>query len=108
MSYGYFNYPMPVNEPVHSYAPGTVERQNLEKAIKELRKEEIDIPMYIGSDEVRSGNKVRVHPPHEIQHTLGHYHEGTEEHIRQAIDSALAARKSWSQLSWENRANIFL
>jgi 1-pyrroline-5-carboxylate dehydrogenase len=108
MSFGYFNYPMPVNEPVHSYAPGSPERESLKKAIAQLKKQEMDIPMYIGSKEVRSGNKVRVHPPHEIAHTLGYYHGGREEHITEAINAALAARKSWSDLSWENRANIFL
>jgi 1-pyrroline-5-carboxylate dehydrogenase len=108
MSLGYFNYPMPVNEPVHSYAPGSPEREALKKALKEMKKEEIDIPMYIGSQEVRSGNKVSIHPPHEIAHTLGYYHSGTEEHIHDAIKAALQARKTWAALSWENRANIFL
>src|SRR5687768_11271236 len=108
MSLGYFNYPMPVNEPVHSYAPGTPEREALKKALKEMKKEAIDIPMYIGSQEVRTGNKVSIHPPHEIAHTLAHYHSGSEQHINDAINAALQARKSWSELSWENRANIFL
>ena len=108
MSFGYFNYPMPVNEPVHSYAPGSPERESLKKALAELKKQEVDIPMYVGSKEVRSGNKVRIHPPHEIAHTLGYYHAGTEEHISEAINAAMAARKSWADLSWENRANIFL
>src|SRR5688500_2475598 len=108
MRFGYFNYPMPVNEPVHSYAPGSAEREALKKALKEMKKEELDIPMYIGSREVRSGNRVSIHPPHEIAHTLGHYHAGTEQHIHEAIDAALAARKGWAELSWENRANIFL
>ena len=108
MSPGYFNYPMPVNEPVHSYAPGTPEREALKKALKEMKKEAIDIPMYIGSQEVRTGNKVSIHPPHEIAHTLGHYHSGSEDHVNDAINAALQARKSWSELSWENRANIFL
>jgi len=108
MSFGYFNYPMPVNEPVHSYAPGSPERDALKNALKEMKKEALDIPMYIGSAEVRSGNRVSLHPPHEIAHTLGHYHAGSAQHIHDAIDAALAARKGWAELSWENRANIFL
>src|SRR5689334_10352637 len=108
MSLGYFHYPMPVNEPVHSYAPGTPEREALKKALKELKKEELDIPMYIGSKEVRTGSKVAIHPPHEIAHTLGYYHAGSPEHIHEAINTALQARKSWADLSWESRANIFL
>ncbi|MBV4358484.1 L-glutamate gamma-semialdehyde dehydrogenase [Pinibacter aurantiacus] len=108
MSYGYFNYPLPVNEPVLNYAPGSPEKETLKKTLAELKKKEIDIPMYIGGKAVRTGNKVAIHPPHEIAFTLGHYHAGEEKHIRQAIDSALKAKEEWSNISWENRAAIFL
>jgi 1-pyrroline-5-carboxylate dehydrogenase len=64
--------------------------------------------MYIVGEEVRSVKKSAIHPPHELKHTLGYFHSGEEKHIQQAIDAALAARQSWSALSWENRANIFL
>jgi 1-pyrroline-5-carboxylate dehydrogenase len=108
MSLGYFHYPAPVNEPVLNYAPGSKEREQLKKALKELKSTEHDIPMYIGGREVRTGKKVALHPPHEIAHTLGHFHEGEEEHVRQAIDAALGAKAAWAGLSWENRAGIFL
>ncbi len=108
MSLGYFHYPAPANEPVLNYAPGSKERDNLKKALKDLKSKEHDIPMYIGSQEVRTGNKIALHPPHEIAHTLGHFHEGGEEHVREAIDAALAAKAKWIALSWENRAGIFL
>ncbi|MEO5998537.1 MAG: L-glutamate gamma-semialdehyde dehydrogenase [Chitinophagaceae bacterium] len=108
MNFGYFNYPMPVNEPVLSYAPGTVERDMLQKTLVDLKKDTLDIPMYIGGREVRTGNKVALHPPHEIAHTLGHFHEGDETHVTQAINAALKAKQAWAQLSWENRAAIFL
>jgi len=108
MSYGYFNYPLPANEPVLNYAPGSPEKETLKKTLAELKKKEIDIPMYIGGKAVRTGNKVAIHPPHEIAFTLGHYHVGEEKHIRQAIDSALKAKEEWSNISWENRAAIFL
>src|SRR4028119_442419 len=108
MSLGYFSYPLPANEPVLNYAPGSPERAALKKALAELKKEEIDIPMYIGGDEVRTVNQRSLHPPHEIIHTLGHYHFGDEQHVRQAIDAALKVRESWENTSWEARAHIFL
>src|SRR5580658_6994591 len=108
MSLGYFHYPAPANEPVLNYAPGSAERDSLKKALKDLKSKEHDIPMYIGGEEVRTGKKIALHPPHEIAHTLGHFHEGNEQHVRQAIDAALAAKAKWTALSWENRAGIFL
>lgn len=108
MNFGYFNYPLPANEPVLNYAPGSPERERLVKTLKELKSQEMDIPMYIGGEEVRSGKKTPIHPPHEIAHTLGYFHAGDESHVHQAINAAMAARESWANLSWENRANIFL
>lgn len=108
MSLGYFNYPMPVNEPVLSYAPNSPERKKLKEVLIELKKEQIDVPMYIGNKEVRTNKKGTLHPPHEISHTLGTYSEGDERHVKQAIDAALAAKESWANMDWETRANIFL
>lgn len=108
MSIGNFSYPMPANEPVLSYAPGSTERVTLKKTLAELKSSEADIPMYIGNKEVRTNKKVAIHPPHEIKHTLGYFHAGEEKHVHQAIDAALAAKESWSNVSWENRAAIFL
>jgi len=108
MHLGYFAYPLPQNEPVQNYAPGSTEKEALRKTIQQLKKEVADIPMYIGGDEIRTGNKKEIRPPHETAHLLGHYHEGEETHVQQAIAAALAARKSWQEMSWENRAGIFL
>jgi 1-pyrroline-5-carboxylate dehydrogenase len=108
MNLGYFSYPLPVNEPVLNYAPGSKEKEVLKKTLKELKSREEDIPMFIGGEEVRSGKKTAIHPPHEIAHTLGYFHNGDESHIRQAIDAALAARENWANMSWESRAGIFL
>jgi 1-pyrroline-5-carboxylate dehydrogenase len=108
MSLGYFSYPMPVNEPVYSYAPGSAEREALKKTVAELKNQKADIPMYIGGKEIRTGKTIDIHPPHEKAHLLGHFHAGDASHVQQAIDAALAARESWSAMSWENRANIFL
>ena len=108
MNYGYFNYPMPQNEPVLNYAPGSPERKKLQDTLAELKKDEVDIPMFIGGKEVRTNKKHAIHPPHELSHTLGYFHAGDEKHANQAIEAALAARESWSNTSWESRAAIFL
>lgn len=108
MNLGYFNYPMPSNEPVLNYAPGSPERDILKKTLTELKKQEADIPMYIGGKEVRTNKKTAIHPPHERSHTLGYFHAGEEEHVQQAIDAALQARESWAAMDWESRAGIFL
>ena len=108
MNQGYFSYPIPVNEPILSYGLGTPERAALKKTLAELKSHQADIPMYIGSKEVRTGKLQPIFPPHEIKHTLGHYHAGDEGHVRLAIDAALAAKENWANMSWEDRANIFL
>ncbi|MBX2896912.1 MAG: L-glutamate gamma-semialdehyde dehydrogenase [Cyclobacteriaceae bacterium] len=108
MSTGFFHVPVPKNEPVLSYAPGTKERAALKKALAEARAAVVDVPMYIGAEEVRSGNKKPLNPPHDHQHLLGHFHEGDKSHVEQAIQAALAAKELWAGLSWENRASIFL
>ncbi len=108
MQYGDFYYPLPTNEPVLQYAPGSKEKAALKQAIKELKSQKLDVPMYIGSEEVRTGNTVSMHPPHELKHTLGHFHVGEQKHVTKAINAALKAKDKWAGMSWENRANIFL
>lgn len=108
MSNGIFNVPVPKNEPVLSYAPGSAERQQLKAALAEARSQQIDIPMYIGSEQVYTDNKQQLSPPHDHQHILGHFSEGDASHVKRAIQAALAAKESWANLSWEHRASIFL
>lgn len=108
MATGFFKVPQPINEPVKSYAPGSKEREELKKKLKEMRAQVRDIPMYIGGKEIREGAKVTLHPPHDHKHLLGHFYRSDKKHVKQAIDAALAARKKWTALSWEHRASIFL
>ncbi len=108
MANGFFNVPFPKNEPVLNYAPGSSERRALKHALAESQAQQVDIPMYIGGEEVRTQNKQRLAPPHDHQRTVGYYSEGDREHVIQAIDAALAAKPLWSSLSWESRAAIFL
>src|SRR3954466_12637572 len=108
MPKGIFKVPVPINEPIKNYIPGSPERKELQAMLKEMRSKELDIPMYIGGKEVRSDKKVRIAPPHDHKHTLGHFHKSDKTHIEQAIKAALAARDKWVNLSWEHRASIFL
>lgn len=108
MSNSIFKTPIPVNEPVKSYEPGSRDRKALEAALAEAKGKTHDIPMFIGGKEVRTENKVALHPPHETKHTLGYYHKGDESHVKAAIEAALAARSKWGALSWDQRASIFL
>ena len=108
MSTGFFHIPVPKNEPVLSYAPGSKERAALKKALADARATVLDIPMYIGAEEVRTDKKKKLSPPHDHQHVLGYFHEGDKSHVEQAINAAMAAKELWANLSWENRASIFL
>lgn len=108
MNTAYFNYPLPVNEPVLNYAPGSAEKKRLKEVLAELKSEQVDVPMYIGGQEVRTGSKHPMNPPHEKAHVLGYFHKGDASHVHQAIDAALKAKDAWVSMSWENRANIFL
>lgn len=100
--------PIPKNEEVLAYAPNSKERIELKKTLGMLRNEEKDIAMYINGQDVRTGNKVRIHPPHEIKHTLGYFHKGDAEHVQMAIDAAMKAKHDWANMDWEDRAAIFL
>ncbi|MET3112409.1 1-pyrroline-5-carboxylate dehydrogenase [Pedobacter sp. CG_S7] len=105
---GFFNVPIPTNEPIFGYAPGSKERELLKAALADARSTQIDIPMYIGGAEVHTKNKANTTPPHDHQHILGQYSKGEKSHVTQAIDAALAAKEDWENLAWEQRAAIFL
>jgi len=108
MPKGIFKVPVPVNERVRNYAPGTHERETLKQEIEKLRSQVMDIPMVIGGKEVRTDNLVPIHPPHERKHLLGHFHKGDASHVQMAIKAALEAKERWAKLGWEHRASIFL
>jgi len=108
MSTGFFNVPVAVNEPVKTYAPGSPEREQVQRAFKELYQSTVDIPLYIGGEEIRTGRTKNLFPPFDHQHHLGVYHTADQELIQKAIDSAMEARIKWSQMAWEHRASIFL
>lgn len=108
MGKGFFNVPIAINEPVKSYAPGTPERDAVLKTYKEMYNSKVDVPLYINGKYVSTGNKKDMSPPHDHKHIVGSYHLADKSHVEAAISTALEARKTWSQLPWEQRAAIFL
>ncbi len=100
--------PKAYNEPILSYKPGSPERIKLKAMLAKMKSEQIDIPMVIGGEKVTTDEKVAIHPPHELKHTLGHYYKGGAEHVTMAINAALKARETWHNMPWEQRAAIFL
>lgn len=108
MPKGIFNVPKAYNEVVKSYAPGTPEREEVKKAFAELYNSTVDIPLYIGGEEIRTGNTKNLFPPFDHQHHLGVYHTADKSLVEKAIATALEARKKWSAMAWEHRASIFL
>ena len=108
MPNGIFAIPQPYNEPIWEYRPGSPEKAELKSTLKDMLSQEIEIPMYIGGEEVKSGNLADCRCPHDHQHILGRYHKGNEKYVNMAIEAALEARKEWSEMNWEDRAAIFL
>ncbi len=100
--------PRPENDPNLTYAPGTPARAELKARLATMAGETVDIPIVIGGKEIRSGAKEPSVMPHKHGHVLGHFHKATADHVRQAVDAALAARKEWSSWSFEDRAAVFL
>ena len=109
MSNAFFQVPVAKNEPVRAYAPGSSERSSLLEKYKELYNQSpIDIPMYIGGEEIRTNNKRKLSPPHDHEKVLGHYNYGDAGHVQKAIEAALKAKSDWANLPWHERAAIFL
>ena len=108
MPKGFFNVPKAINEPVKSYAPGTPEREQVLKTYKELWSNTIDVPLYIGKEQIKTGVTRTMSAPHDHQHIVGTYHLAEKTHVEKAISEALEARKAWAALPWEHRASIFL
>jgi 1-pyrroline-5-carboxylate dehydrogenase len=108
MPKGFFHVPKAVNEPVKSYAPNSPEKAAVLAAYQKMWNETIDVPNYIGSEEIRTGNTKNMTAPHDHKHIVGTYHLAEKKHIEQAISTALEARKKWANMAWEQRAAIFL
>jgi len=108
MSNAIFQVPIPKNEKVLSYQPGSEEKKAVKAALKKMKSTEIDIPMTINGEKVKTKNRISIHPPHEIAHTLGHFHQGNKKQVKAAITAALSAKEAWENMPWQDRAAIFL
>lgn len=108
MSNGFFVVPLPQNEPVRDYEPGSPERASLTKALKDMSKQEIDIPIIIGGKEIRTGNTRPCVMPHDHHHVLGQYHLADADLVDQAAKACRKAWLEWSEMPWEHRVSIFL
>ena len=105
---GNFKIPIPKNEPIYSYAPGSKDREKLERAIKELKGSKIEVPMIIGGKEIKTSDKVDMTTPHDHNFVLGHYYKGGKKEVESAVKAALDAKAGWEALDWADRASIFL
>jgi len=108
MSTGFFKVPKAKNEIVKSYRPGSLERKEVIETYQKMINSVIEIPMYINGKDVKSSDKKTISPPHDHQKIVGEYYTAKPQHIDDAIESALAAKEKWEDMSWENRSAIFL
>ncbi|MBI5868158.1 MAG: L-glutamate gamma-semialdehyde dehydrogenase [candidate division Zixibacteria bacterium] len=102
------NVPEPRNEPIKSYAPGNPEREELKKQVEIQRGGQFEIPLFIGGEEVTSGDLGDCRMPHRHGHVLARFHKASKAHVERAIEAARKAAPAWAALDWEHRAAIFL
>jgi len=108
MSNAIFQVPVPKNEKVLTYKAGSPEKKAIKTALKALKSKEVEIPMVINGKKVKTKERIAIHPPHELVHTLGHFHQGNKKHVKAAITAALSAKEAWENMPWQDRAAIFL
>ena len=107
MSNAIYKVPIAVNEPILNYSPGSKERDELKKAIAEMRSKVADVPMFIGGKEIRTEKKGKLSPPHDHQHVLGNYSVGDASHVTMAIEAAMKAKQEWAAMEWEQLLQFF-
>ncbi|MCH2107287.1 MAG: aldehyde dehydrogenase family protein, partial [Planctomycetes bacterium] len=108
MTHGVFQVPEPKNEPVTEFAPNSPERASLQAALKQTAQEQVEVPLIIGGEEVRTGNTAEMVMPHDHGHVLGVFHQAGPAEVAAAIESSESARADWAALPWEDRAGVFL
>ena len=108
MANGMLNVPFPENEPILQYAPGSPEREELKAAYEELKSQQFEIPVIIGGKEVKTGDLGDCRMPHDHGHLLATYHKAGKAEVQKAIDAALEAHRTWSEMPWHHRVRIFL
>jgi 1-pyrroline-5-carboxylate dehydrogenase len=108
MSNAFFKVPDPINEPIRSYQAGSAEKKTLKARLAQMAAEEIEIPLIIGGQEIKTNNLAEITAPHDHLLTLGRYHKAGQQEVKMAIEAALEARKIWAEMPWEHRASIFI
>src|SRR4051795_4965256 len=107
-AHGISRVPDPYNEPVRSYAPGAPEREEVRVRLTEMESQQLDIPLVIGGEEVRTGDTFEAVEPHNRSHVLATVHKGGAKEVERAIAAAAAAWQDWSCTPWEERVSVFL
>ena len=105
---GIFHVPQPINEPVRAYGPGSPEKRSIKAKLAELRGKEIEIPLIIGGEEVRTGRMGTCLIPHNHGHVLARYHKAGKPEVERAVAAARDAHRAWSRMPWYDRAAIIL
>ncbi|MEJ2655907.1 MAG: aldehyde dehydrogenase family protein, partial [Desulfobacterales bacterium] len=103
-----FKIPLPTNEPVKSYAPGSPERAELKTRLKELCSQQIEIPLMIGGEEIKTDHIGKCVLPHNHGHMVATYHKAGEYEVKLAVKAALDARKKWTAMDWHERISVFI
>jgi 1-pyrroline-5-carboxylate dehydrogenase len=107
-SHGILRPPVPQNEPVHDFAPGSPERARLRARLEQMRNEQPEIPLVIGGEDVTTGRLRPAVMPHDKDHVLAEVHQGDATHVERAVTAAARAWEDWSRWPWEDRAAVFL
>lgn len=108
MTHGTFRTPPPTNEPVHPFEPGSAARTSLKAELDRQAAEQVEVPLVIGGEEIRTGNTKPMVMPHDHGHELGVFHQAGASEVALAIEAASAAKAEWEAMPWEERAAIFL
>ncbi len=108
MSQGVFSVPEPSNEPILLYGAGSSERESLQGRLQAMLDEQVEVPILIGGEEVRTGDTGTMICPHDHQHQLGSFHQAGATEVNAAIEASQRAWHEWSELAWEDRAAVFL
>src|SRR3989475_11863615 len=103
-----YRIPVPINDPVRNYEPGSSDRQALKSRLAEMSAEKIEIPLLIGGKEVRTGDVCTQVMPHRHGHVLATWHKAGPREVEQAIKAATEARREWGSWNFEDRASVFL
>ncbi|MCC6908796.1 MAG: L-glutamate gamma-semialdehyde dehydrogenase [Phycisphaerales bacterium] len=108
MAHGVGSFPEPVNEPVLSFAPGTAQRDSLQRELDRQQGEPVELPLIIGGRAVRTGRIAEARVPHRLAHVLATVHQAGEAEVVAAIEAARAAKADWAAMSMQDRGAIFL